>query len=391
MISVEEAYDLVLKNVPRLKKQFVHVSDALNRVLGEDIISSIDMPPFPQSAMDGYAVRFDKDLNSYKIVDEVPAGEADQRLALKAGEAVRIFTGAPVPIGANTVVRQEIVERIGDVIFFKGFVEKGQNIRGQAEQIEQGDLLIHKGTQITPAIVGLLCMVGIEKVEVYASPRIAVVATGNELVLPGNPLKHGEIYESNSLMLQAALKSNNFITEKSDIIGDSYEETFKRIKSLLSKVDVLVLTGGISVGDYDYVGKALLSLGVNQVFYKVKQKPGKPLFFGTYKGKLVFALPGNPAAALTGFYFYILPALHKMIGCFTIGLSFKEIPLSRNYTKKGDRAQFLKARYKNNQVEILGAQSSAMITSFVEANAIVYIPSEYSEIEQGDLVKTYFI
>ena len=193
MISVEEAYDLVLKNAPRLTKQFVHVSDALNRVLGEDIISSIDMPPFPQSAMDGYAVRFDKDLNSYKIVDEVPAGEADQRLALKAGEAVRIFTGAPVPIGANTVVRQEIVERIGDVIFFKGFVEKGQNIRGQAEQIEQGDLLIHKGTQITPAIVGLLCMVGIEKVEVYASPRIAVVATGNELVLPGNPLKHGEI------------------------------------------------------------------------------------------------------------------------------------------------------------------------------------------------------
>ena len=379
MISVESALNILKTNIsPSNKSEVKPTLQAVNQILFEDISSPMNMPPFAQSAMDGYAVCLHKDLN-YHVIDEVKAGD-NHEPELKKGEAIRIFTGAPVPKTANAVIMQEKVQINDPLIKLESSIDIGDNIRPIGEQMKYGDVALKKGTKLTAASIGFLTSLGITEVNVYKKPSIAILVTGNELVKVGKKLNYCQIYESNAVMLQIVLNTlgyNEVITFKVD---DDYNNTYNKLKDILNHHDVVLVSGGISVGDYDFVGKALLELNVNQLFYKVKQKPGKPLFFGKKEDTVVFALPGNPAASLSCFYIYVQTALQIMSGDVNFSLKRISAKSKSNFKNKGDRAQFLKAIYNNETVTILEGQSSSMLHTFALANALVYVPATKNEI-----------
>ena len=390
MISVEEALKLVQKNIlPTNKTETKPVANALNQSLAEDVHSPISMPPFRQSAMDGYAVNLHDELQ-FKLIGEVKAGDGHNP-NLNKGEAVRIFTGAAVPDSANAVVIQEKVERIDGIIKVENQIPLQDNIRPLGEQVKQGDVALKKGTKLNPASIGFLTSLGITEVSVYSKPSIAIIVTGNELIEAGQPLSHGKIYESNSDLLKSALIDLDFKDVSIHKVEDDYSKTRNMLDKVISDNDLILISGGISVGDYDFVGKALNELGVEQIFYKVKQKPGKPLFFGKKDDKVIFALPGNPASALTCFYIYVNTALQKMSGNTSYSLTKIKAKSTTGYIKKGDRAQFLKAQYENGKVTILEGQSSAMLQTYALSNCLAYIPADCFQVNKNDEVEVIFL
>lgn len=390
MISVEKAIEAVKNSCFPLKQtEKVSLNKGLGSTLSEDIFSPINMPPFNQSAMDGYALYL-HDSNEYDLIDEVKAGDAHQPI-LKKGEAVRIFTGSAVPDTANAVIMQERVTLNETTITIEGLVNENDNIRPLGEQVKKGALALKKGTKLNPAAIGYLYSLGLTEVSVFKKPSIALITTGNELVEPGQTLEHGKIYESNSGMIESALQQIDINNISKYKIKDDYSSTLETIKNAIASHDLVIITGGISVGDYDFVGKALHELKVEEVFYKVKQKPGKPLFFGKKENSLVFALPGNPAAALSCFYMYVYTALQILQNNGSINLPRITAKSQTNYIKKGDRSQFLKAIYKNGKVSILEGQSSAMLQTFAVSNALVYLPSDHSEIKKGEEIEVILL
>jgi molybdopterin molybdotransferase len=386
MITVEEAIEYVESN-SHPAKNIVKISlkNALGFVLAEDVMSPIDMPPFRQSAMDGYAVRI-HDSEYYHVKGELQAGDG-QDVTLRKGDAVRIFTGAPVPNDANAVVIQEKTTIKEKELEVHDEVTVQSNIRPKGEQIQKGEMALGKGISLTPAAIGFLTTIGITDVSVYQKPSIGIIATGNELAEAGTELKHGQIYESNSLMLRTALVSSGYTDNETFKVPDDFNSTRNLLEEVLKSKDVVLITGGISVGDYDFVGKALQELKVSQLFYKVKQKPGKPLFFGKKNDTYVFALPGNPAAALSCFYIYVQRCLRRIEGCLNFEPFTVDATSLSEYSSKGDRAQFLKADYQNGKVKILEGQSSSMLHSFAVSNALVYLSADKNKVEKGDIVQ----
>ena len=386
MITVEEAFKLVKNNItPNEKTILIELNNSLGYVLALDVFSPINMPPFRQSAMDGYALNLHNKSN-YKIIDEIKAGDEHQPI-LNKGEAVRIFTGSAVPKTANTVIMQEKVTVKGIHLSINNTVSKNKNIRPLGEQVKEGALALKKGTKLTSAAIGFLLALGIYEVSVYDKPKIGIVTTGNELVEAGQKLTYGKIYESNSGMLQNGLKALGFSKVTVNKIKDDYQTTLKSLEKIISKNDMVLISGGISVGDYDFVGKALLEIGTKQIFYKVKQKPGKPLFFGKLNSKPVFALPGNPASALSNFYIYVHPALERLSGNINFSINKGIAILDSDFIRKGDRVQFLKAHHENGKVTILEGQSSAMLHTFATANVLVYKPCNINDYVKGDTVQ----
>jgi molybdopterin molybdotransferase len=334
--------------------------------------------------MDGYAVSVHRS-NSYKIIDEVKAGDGHQP-KLKEGEAIRIFTGAAVPSTANAVIMQEKVEVAGEIATILTTIAANENIRPKGEQISKGEIALTEGTLMTPSAIGFLASLGISEVDVYKKPSIAIVVTGNELVKPGENLRHGQIYESNSIMLTAALNNLGYHNVTNFKVGDDYNQTTAVLEKAISNYDMTIISGGISVGDYDFVGKALQELEVTQLFYKVKQKPGKPLFFGKRDEKMIFALPGNPAAALSCFYIYIYSSLQRISGDVAFSIAKTKAISETDFTRRGDRPQFLKAIYREGNVKILEGQSSAMLHTFALSNALLYVPETMNSIKKYDEV-----
>ncbi len=385
MISVSQALQQITNNNKTLPVEIRDINTALGYILAESVISKINMPPFSQSAMDGYALHL-HDKETYKVIDLVQAGDGHNP-NLHKGEAVRIFTGAPVPSTANAVVMQEKVVVENENLHLQAPVKFQENIRPLGEQTRKGEIALPKGTALTPAAIGYLATLGITEVKVYRKPKIAIVVTGNELIKPGTPLTYGKIYESNSYMLASAVESLGYERPAVYTVKDNYSETLKLLKSTLEANDLVLISGGISVGDYDFVGKALIELDTKQIFYKVKQKPGKPLFFGLYKNTKVFALPGNPASALSSFYIYVYTALQQMSGLENFSLTRLKLKSNTHYIKKGNRTHFLKAIYTNDSVEILEGQSSAMLHTFSLANALVKMEEDCNEINVGDIVE----
>ena len=390
MISIEDAIQLV-KNTskPLLKETTKSVEKAGGYVLYKDVQSPINMPPFRQSAMDGYALNLHDSLE-YQLIGEVKAGDGHQ-IILKKGDAVRIFTGAPVPDSANAIMMQEKVKVDRSKIVIEHQINKENNIRPLAEQVKKGDIALKKETKLTPAAIGYLTSLGITEVSVYKKPSIALITTGNELVEAGQPLTYGKIYESNATMLQNALYNLKYYDISIHKVEDDYDKTKAKLQSVILQNDLIIVTGGISVGDYDFVGKALNELQVEEVFYKVKQKPGKPLFFGKKNDTLVFALPGNPAAALTCFYVYVYIALQNMMNREALELPRIKAKSTSYFDKKGDRPQFLKAIYNGGEVEILEGQNSSMLQTFALSNALVYIPEDVIIVNINDKVETILL
>jgi len=390
MISVEDAISLLEKNYDELGTEIVTLVNALGSVLASDIISPISMPPFRQSAMDGYAINFDHHLSTYKITDEIQAGKDPSTCKILKGEAARIFTGAAIPEGATSVIQQEWCEEKNKMLSFSKKPLDDLNIRPIGEQLSKGDKILSSEHQITPATIGLLASLGIEKITVFKEPSIAIVITGDELIQLGNPLINGKIYESNSSMLIAA--SHHYGYEKTTIYyaKDNFKETVTAINKAINENDITLISGGISVGNYDFVLEASKEINIKEIFYKVKQKPGKPLFFGKKNKKAVFGLPGNPGATLTCFYIYVLRYL-SLITKKSYPIKNEIVCLSNPYFKKGIRAEFIKVRIVNGLAEILSHQNSSMLRSFSEANGLLYINENITEIKKDDKLTAYLL
>ena len=384
MIQVEQALSIIAENSTKMPAQKIDVHKALGYVLAETVYSPIDMPPFRQSAMDGYAF-IQGEKHQYDVVSSSQAGD-HANIKLRENEAVRIFTGAFVPDDADTVVMQEHVMANENSILITIMPTQFANVREKGEQIKKEEVVFDANTLITPAAIGFLACLGITEITVYKKPKIAILVTGNELVKPGKKLPKGKIYESNSVMLQAALQKIGIKKIKSYKVKDNLKATKKALKDILAKNDVILISGGISVGDYDFVKEALLANDVEELFYKINQKPGKPMFFGRKKDSLVFALPGNPASSLTNFYVYVYPAIRNRMGFSAIHLPKLMRKLNSEITNSTGKTLFLKALYDETHVTVLDSQSSAMLNTFAIANSLLIVPNDTENLKKDALV-----
>lgn len=385
MISVRQALSLIQKHTVAPRSTEASLYEAVGQVLAEDIYSPIAMPPFTQSAMDGFAIRLSTEAK-YSVIGEVKAGDHPTQV-LNKEEAVRIFTGAMIPENTDTVVIQEHVQHKDDKIRIIKFPSKGANIRKEGEQLTKGALVLAKGHKLNEASIGLLAGLGIEKTKIFRRPKTGILVTGNELQDAGSKLSPGKIYESNSVMLKAALKRNGFENGSIYRVKDNISSTTAIIEEALAENDILLISGGISVGKYDFVREALLLNSAEEIFYKINQKPGKPLWFGTKDDKRIFALPGNPASSLVCFYVYVLPELRRQKGFTNRDLKISSGKLSRPHENSSGKSLFLKANVRNGSVDILSGQSSAMLHSFSKSNALVLIPENKKLIKEGEKVE----
>jgi len=389
MIAINEAFSILEATAIPLNEKDVSLNEGLNLVLAATVFSPINMPPFRQSNMDGYALALHDGLD-YLIVGEIKAGDSNA-FELQPGQAVKIFTGAAVPDSAQAVIQIEKVTTIGNQLLLQEDVVPQTNVRPMGSQVVKGTVALEKGMLLNPAAIGFLAGLGFSSVKVYQKPSIGIVITGNELVPAGQPLPHGKVYESNALMLQMALRNEQF----EDVTLYQVQDDFDSTKSILEKAieanDVVVISGGISVGDYDFVGRALENLSVETLFYKVNQKPGKPLLVGKKNDKLIFALPGNPAASLTCFYLYVRPTLKRLSGQLATYSANANKVLVHDYQVDNSRDQFLKAKLDGDEVTILSHQDSSMLDSFALANALVYLPNGIYSLVKGVKVAVYLL
>lgn len=386
MISIAEALDLIAQQPVHLHEQALPLNEARGHYLARAIHAPLDLPSFDNSAMDGYAICGEGE--TFAVVGEVAAGSPTD-LPLVAGEAMRIFTGGQVPAGTTAVVMQEQTTVEGSTLRVQAAVRPGQNIRRRGSELTTGQEVFAAGQYLSPAALGLIGGLGLDHVPVYCKPRIELITTGNELVPPGAPRGEGQIYEANSFALAAALQDHGFQSQGHIHLRDDYAATEQGLAEALSRSEVLIISGGISVGDYDYVQRALSANGVEEVFYKVFQKPGKPLYFGRKGDRFVFALPGNPASSLTGLYIHVLPLLQKLSGATRLGLPRRSVPLAEAYEMKQKRPSFLKARLGDEEVHILDGQGSSMLHSLALGNALVFLPEPrlYREGEEVTCVE----
>lgn len=392
MISVTEAKTLVLEQAIHLPAVKRSLSQAAGLVLAEDIYASINIPAYAQSSMDGYAFSFKdwKEKQPLKIKGMMAAGSSDD-VVLTPGTAVRIFTGAPVPTGADTVVMQEKIRLENDSLLIEdNALQQGLNVRIKGSEIKAGELAAAKDALLTPAVIGFLAGIGVDEVLVYPLPVISIIVTGNELQKPGQPLQPGQVYESNSFSLKAALQQLNIIDVKVHASEDKLETVMAVLKEALQQSDIIFLTGGVSVGEYDFVAEAAKQTGVEKVFHKIKQRPGKPLFFGKKENKLVFGLPGNPASVLTCFYEYVEPALRKIAKQKT-GLIITQAPLAVPFKKAAGLTHFLKGYYDGKTVIPLHAQESYRLSSFAKANCLVKIEEAVTKCEKDEMIEIHLL
>ncbi|MFB9054325.1 gephyrin-like molybdotransferase Glp [Formosa undariae] len=384
MIPVEHALHIIDGTVVAEHIKKVKIAKSLGYILAEDISAPINMPSFRQSAMDGYAIIW-SDSTHYTVTEEAQAGDA-KHIPLQAFEAVRIFTGAKVPDDADTVVMQEHVTKQDNSITITKMPNKGSNVRPVGEQVSTGDLVLKKGLKLNEAAIGFLAGLGIKTVAVFKTPKVSILVTGNELQKQGKPLKEGAIYESNSVMLKMALHRFGIKHVKVFHTKDTLKATKKSIKNALAYSDVLLISGGISVGDYDFVKEALGKNDVDELFYKINQKPGKPLWFGKKDQQFVFALPGNPASALSCFYVYVLPLLKKCSGYSDYHLPRIQAKSDTEFKNTSGKTLFLKACLKDGTVSILPSQQSSMLNTFATSNVLLMVPEDVEIIKKQDIV-----
>lgn len=390
MISVQKAKQIIAESVGASPIQTLPLLQAFGLVTAKDVIAGVDIPNFMQSSMDGYAIRFDDRDQALKIIGEMPAG-ATQPLTIQQGQATRIFTGAPLPEGADTVVMQEKVAVEKGILTITDLnLTYGLNVRQKGSEVHRDRVAMKKGTYLSAAAIGYLAGIGCSEVEVYAPPEVSIILTGNELQEQGKELGFGQIYEANSFQLKAALTQLGIRNIGVLYSEDDPQALTKCLNYALGTSQVVLLTGGVSVGDYDYVPLATEECAVIKKFHKIKQKPGKPLFFGTKETKMVFGLPGNPSSALTCFYEYVVPALEKMMSLPESVIKRQAIA-THNYKKLPGLTHFLKAIYRDGKVTPLHAQESYRLQSFAQANCFLVLPEASQGCAVGDAVEIHLL
>ena len=389
MISVSESIEILKSNIQTLGIEKRQLLDSMGCVLSSDVLARVNVPSFDNSAMDGYAICFESGSTEYQVKYNIQAGDTHV-YTLNENEAARIYTGAPVPKNANAVIQQEIVSLNGSNISFD--IEKiklGMNIRTIGSQCSQNQIIASQGVLVTPAILGLLASAGVFEVEVYKMPKVSVIITGNELQKPNHELEFGQIYNSNEFAIVGLLKSMGIIQIDTYQVIDELTEVEKTIQTALYQSDILIVTGGVSVGDFDFVKQALENNQVQALFYKVKQKPGKPLFVGKKQDQWVFALPGNPAAVITCFNQYVKPSLLAISGRKNTFEPIAILPLKNSFKKAAGLTFFVKGKFDYQGVEILQGQESFNLLSFNAANCIVRIDESTELLEIGSFVEVY--
>jgi molybdopterin molybdotransferase len=384
LVSVEEARALIAAGVHRVQPAVKELIHATELAIAEDIFSPLDLPAFDQSSMDGYAIYVEDIKTALPVQGVMAAGHAQPEI-LERNHAMRIFTGAPLPGGADTIVMQEkVIVRESGIQITDPEITKGTHVRKRGSELKKDELVLKSGTVITPPVAGLLASLGLNNVPVFPRLIIRIIATGNELQVPGHKLEAGQSYESNTAFLQAALKP---FAENLRTVGYT-EDNLKIIQGALETAinnsDLVILTGGVSVGDYDFVRSAADRLGVECKFHKVKQKPGKPLYFGTKENTVIFGLPGNPASVVSCFYEYVLPAIRFMMNLPQEKLITAR--LKHDFKKVKGLTQFLKAYFAAGEAEILEAQESYRLRSFATANCLVALDENRLSYEKGEMV-----
>jgi molybdopterin molybdotransferase len=376
MVNIEEAQQIILRHIAPLPTEELPLLQGMGRVAGEDVYAPWDIPATDNSAMDGYAFSFTAvQGNSLFVSGNIPAGK-ERIPPVAAGEAVRIMTGAPIPRGCDTVVPIENVEADGDTIRLVGDARPGSHIRKRGEDIRAGQRAIAANSLLRPQEIGMLASLGKTSVRVYRRPTVGVLATGDELLEIGSPPAPGKIINSNSYTIAAQVVESGGDPVMLGIAEDEVERTCDRIREGI-RGDLLITTGGVSVGDRDCVKEAIVALGGEIKFWKVHMKPGKPVAFAILEGKPVFALPGNPAAAMISFEVFVRPALLKMTGHTRIFRSTVTATLTEPIANKGDRPHLIRVRVEARQdgyvASATGNQSSARLSSLTAANGFMKI------------------
>ena len=373
MISEEEARGKMLGAIQLLPSRRLPSSEALGYFAAEDYLSRLPLPGFDNSAMDGYAVVASscKKGERLRVTGEQPAGP-DRRLRVAPGEAVRIFTGAPVPQGADAIVMQEDVTRDGDEIVINTNVEAGEFIRRRGCDLAEGQKILPKGERIGPAAIALLASQGFAEMMIGGEVKAAILATGDELVKSGGNLEPGQIYESNSALLNALLRRCGAIVKSEEHSRDKRESLIETINRGI-KNHVLVISGGVSVGEHDLVKDALLELGAQIDIWRVAIKPGKPFLFGQLNECAVFGLPGNPVSAFVTFLQFVRPAILKMMGATNLDLPQVPAKLTVDVTNDGDRGHYIRGRLERGRFAPVGRQESHALFGLSQSNALLRV------------------
>lgn len=391
MITVEEARRIIMAEVRMAIRDgmFFAPEEAVGRIVMEDIFSGEHYPRSDVSAVDGYAVGSLE--GPWTLIGELVAGQVAEA-PLRTNEAMRINTGAQIPTNTAAALMQEHCSREGgQVAYVKGVVSSGANIRRKGESVEPGDLLLAKGSVLSPAAIGLLASCGVYKVMVSQDPMVSIIRTGGEFLEAGDT-DEGSIHSSNEKMLLAALKLTGIdAAENVHLVFDEEEEVSEALLAAVKNTDVVITTGGASVGDHDLLLPVLMKLKATVHFHGVAQKPGKPMFFATLNGKHIFGLPGNPRAALVLYYEYVLPFLLAMRHRAEPFLRSERLPMNSALTVKGERAEFRAASVANGRVELLADEGSHILRTLVVANALAYLPATQREWKTGDLVEVHYL
>ncbi len=400
MLSFEDAREIILSNVVPMKTQPVEILYSLGRVAAEDVIAPINLPSFDNSAMDGYAVRV-SDCNRFAplaVSGYIPAGGTAVATEVLPGNAIRIMTGAPVPSGCDAIVPLEDVEEVeevGEEIWIvKTAPRTGQHIRRAGEDVKRGETVLPVGTLIRVPAISVLASLGRTQVQVYSKPLVAILATGDELVEPDQPLSEGKLYNSNSVALAAAVREAG---AEAIILGIARDDR-ERLRLMIAaglQADALITVAGVSVGDRDFVREMLAELGVNQLFWKVDMKPGKSMAFGTCHGKPVFSLPGNPVSAMITFEEMVRPALLKMMGHRKVVKPLVTATLQEDMSKKPGRVFFSRVRLERVNGKFLawnaGNQDTGFVQTLLRADALAILPADRVAFAAGEEINVHIL
>ncbi len=396
-VSIGEARAAVLEQAHVLNSEEVFLDDALGRVLAVDASAPNDVPPFAAAAMDGFAIRAADTIDGavrLTLIGEAKAGTA-AGVTVQRGTAVRISTGAPVPDGADAIVPQELASSNGTTVSLDGHVAIGYHVRPPGEDIRAGELVLHAGSLLGPAELGVLASMNIPRPSVVRRPRVAIAGTGDELTDPGKPLEPGAIRDSNGPALGGAVHRAGGELVARVRVGDDLEATVSVLDAALRDVDMLITTGGVSVGPHDHVRPALARLGYREVFVGVKLKPGRPTTFAVgEEGRLVFALPGNPASALMAFRLFVVPAMDAMLG-----RSGEHHPVKATADEAlpggVGRTTVIRCRTTLHDdgwhVRPTKSQESHILTSMLGVDALALVPEDRDGIEAGEPVEIEFV
>jgi len=400
MTSVQQAVKEVLDRSRRLGKERVHIHAAIGRVLAEDLIAATDLPPWDNSTMDGYAVQYG-DLQGasqanpsvLRIVDIQPAGRVSKR-RVETGTAIKVMTGAVLPQGADAVVMVEDTVSDNDRVKVFRPVERMENVRLHGEELKKDERVLTEGTLLHPAEVGMIAALGHSTILVYRQPTVAILATGNELIEPGLKLSDGQVFNSNSHSLAAQVVEAGAIPRMLGVAGDTKADLLDKLKRGLEE-DVLLVSGGVSVGDHDLVKQVFEEIGVQKVFWRVAMKPGQPLFFGVLGEKLVFGLPGNPVSTMVTFEEFVRPGLLKMMGHRVIHRPVVQACLESEIVKPLGKMAFLRAIVHEKEgrlfVRPTEEQGSGMLLSLVKANGLMMIEEDREKVFTGTAVKVQLL